>query len=58
MVFARIVAAASPDTRPRPGWHADGNGEDEARTGAGDPDWPDWYERYMVGEQAGNVLPT
>ncbi|MFD7873625.1 VOC family protein [Streptomyces sp. NPDC059766] len=34
------------------------HGEHEARTGAEDPDWPDWYARYMVAEQAGAELPT
>ena len=34
------------------------HGEHEARTGAEDPNWPDWYARYMVGEQAGSELPT
>lgn len=34
------------------------HGEHEARTGAADPDWPDWYARYMVAEQAGVDLPT
>ncbi|WP_194908793.1 VOC family protein [Catenulispora rubra] len=34
------------------------HGEHEARTGAEDPDWPDWYARYMVSEQAGSELPT
>ncbi|MFD5543662.1 VOC family protein [Streptomyces sp. NPDC127079] len=29
------------------------HGEHEARTGAEDPDWPDWYAQYMVNEQAG-----
>ena len=33
------------------------HGEHEARTGAEDPDWPDWYARYMVAEQAGTELP-
>ncbi|OIJ63279.1 VOC family protein [Streptomyces mangrovisoli] len=33
------------------------HGEHEARTGAEDPDWPDWYARYMVGEQAGTPAP-
>ena len=33
------------------------HGEREARTGAEDPDWPDWYARYMVAEQAGTELP-
>jgi catechol 2,3-dioxygenase-like lactoylglutathione lyase family enzyme len=33
------------------------HGEHEARTGAEDPDWPDWYAEYMVREQAGADLP-
>ncbi|WP_234477773.1 hypothetical protein [Streptomyces sp. MBT65] len=28
------------------------HGEHEARIGAEDPDWPDWYARYMVSERA------
>ncbi|MFJ7072154.1 VOC family protein [Streptomyces sp. NPDC098781] len=34
------------------------HGEHEARIGAEDPDWPDWYARYMVSERAGTELPT
>jgi hypothetical protein len=34
------------------------HGEHEARTGAADPDWPDWYADYMVREQAGTELPV
>jgi len=34
------------------------HGEHEKRTGAADPDWPDWYAKYMVAEQAGTELPT
>ncbi|HEX5120175.1 MAG TPA: VOC family protein [Pseudonocardiaceae bacterium] len=34
------------------------HGEHEKRTGAADPDWPDWYARYMVAEQSGAELPT
>ena len=34
------------------------HGEHEKRIGAEDPDWPEWYARYMVGEQAGTELPT
>jgi catechol 2,3-dioxygenase-like lactoylglutathione lyase family enzyme len=34
------------------------HGEHEKRTGAEDPDWPHWYARYIVGEQAGSELPT
>jgi catechol 2,3-dioxygenase-like lactoylglutathione lyase family enzyme len=33
------------------------HGEHEARTGAEDPNWPDWYAAYMVAEQAGTELP-
>jgi hypothetical protein len=33
------------------------HGEHEKRTGAADPDWPDWYASYMVAEQAGTELP-
>lgn len=34
------------------------HGEHEARIGADDPDWPDWYARYMVSEQAGTEPPS
>ena len=34
------------------------HGEHEKRTGAADPNWPDWYAAYMVAEQAGKELPT
>jgi catechol 2,3-dioxygenase-like lactoylglutathione lyase family enzyme len=34
------------------------HGEHEKRIGAADPDWPDWYARYMAAEQAGTELPT
>ncbi len=34
------------------------HGEHEKRTGAADPDWPDWYADYMVAEQAGTELPS
>jgi len=30
----------------------------EERTGAADPDWPDWYAAYMVAEQAGLEPPS
>ena len=29
----------------------------EQRTGEADANWPDWYARYMVAEQAGTGLP-
>jgi len=34
------------------------HGQHEKRIGAADPDWPDWYAKYMVAEQAGTELPT
>ncbi|HEX6450871.1 MAG TPA: hypothetical protein VF060_15585 [Trebonia sp.] len=34
------------------------HGEHEKRTGAADPNWPDWYASYMAAEQAGTELPT
>jgi len=34
------------------------HGAHEARTGESDPNWPDWYARYMVAEQTGAELPT
>jgi catechol 2,3-dioxygenase-like lactoylglutathione lyase family enzyme len=34
------------------------HGEHEARIGAEDPDWPDWYARYLVSEQAGTRMPS
>jgi catechol 2,3-dioxygenase-like lactoylglutathione lyase family enzyme len=34
------------------------HGEHEKRTGQADANWPDWYARYMVAEQAGTELPT
>jgi catechol 2,3-dioxygenase-like lactoylglutathione lyase family enzyme len=34
------------------------HGEHEARTGAEDANWPDWYASYMVAEQAGTDLPS
>ncbi|MGR6319860.1 VOC family protein [Micromonospora soli] len=34
------------------------HGEHEKRIGRTDPDWPDWYARYMVSEQSGTEPPT
>jgi catechol 2,3-dioxygenase-like lactoylglutathione lyase family enzyme len=34
------------------------HGKHEARTGAADPNWPDWYALYMVRERAGEDLPS
>lgn len=33
------------------------HGEHEKRTGERDENWPDWYAKYMVAEQAGTELP-
>ena len=33
------------------------HGEHEARTGAADPNWADWYADFLVREQAGEELP-
>jgi hypothetical protein len=33
------------------------HGEHEKRIGAADPNWPDWYARFMAAEQAGTELP-
>jgi catechol 2,3-dioxygenase-like lactoylglutathione lyase family enzyme len=33
------------------------HGEHEKRIGAADPNWPDWYAKFMVAEQAGTELP-
>ena len=33
------------------------HGEHEKRIGEADANWPDWYARYMVAEQAGTELP-
>src|SRR5271154_3085797 len=33
------------------------HGEHEKRIGAADPNWPDWYAKYMLAEQAGTELP-
>jgi catechol 2,3-dioxygenase-like lactoylglutathione lyase family enzyme len=35
----------------------DAHGEHEKRTGQKDANWPDWYAKYMVAEQAGTELP-
>ena len=33
------------------------HGEHEKRIGQADPNWPDWYAKYMVREQSGEELP-
>jgi catechol 2,3-dioxygenase-like lactoylglutathione lyase family enzyme len=34
------------------------HGEHEKRLGAADANWPDWYARHLVEEQAGSDLPS
>jgi catechol 2,3-dioxygenase-like lactoylglutathione lyase family enzyme len=34
------------------------HGEHEKRIGAKDPNWADWYAKYMAAEQTGKGLPT
>jgi catechol 2,3-dioxygenase-like lactoylglutathione lyase family enzyme len=33
------------------------HGEHEKRIGKADPNWPDWYAKYMVAEQSSGELP-
>ncbi|WP_405594508.1 VOC family protein [Streptomyces sp. NBC_01092] len=37
---------------------ATAHGAHEARIGAEDPNWPDWYAQYMVRKRAGTELPS
>ncbi|WP_308407634.1 VOC family protein [Streptomyces sp. RKAG337] len=50
--------SSSPDLAAALRRAAAAHGEHEARTGAQDPNWPDWYADYMVREQAGTELPS
>ena len=34
------------------------HGQHEKRVGEADPNWPEWYAKYKVAEQAGTELPT
>ncbi|MEV5516343.1 VOC family protein [Streptomyces flaveolus] len=52
-MFASVVDLASALRRA-----AAAHGEHEARIGAEDRNWPDWYAQYMVREQAGTELPS
>jgi len=36
---------------------AKAHGQHEQRIGKSDPNWPDWYAKYMVREQSGDALP-
>jgi len=33
------------------------HGQHEKRIGGADPNWPDWYAKYMVAGQSGEELP-
>ena len=46
--FASVSELASALRRA-----AAAHGKHEKRIGAADPNWPDWYAEYMVGEQTG-----
>jgi muconolactone delta-isomerase len=51
---ARQVAYGSPDDLARALRGAElAHGRHEVEIGHADPDWPEWYARYMVGEQIG-----
>jgi len=50
--FASAIDLASALRRA-----AAAHGEHEKRTGQADSNWPDWYAKYMVAEQAGTELP-
>jgi hypothetical protein len=50
--------ASAPDLANAMRRAAAAHGEHEKRTGAADPNWPDWYAAYMVAEQAGAELPS
>jgi catechol 2,3-dioxygenase-like lactoylglutathione lyase family enzyme len=49
--------ASAPDLAGAMRRAAEAHGRHEARIGAEDPDWPAWYARYMVSEQAGTEPP-
>lgn len=51
--YASVVDLVGALTRA-----AAAHGEHEKRTGAADPNWPDWYAAYMVAEATGTELPT
>ena len=51
--FASVSALASAFRRAETA-----HGEHEKLTGERDANWPDWYAKYMVAEQAGTELPT
>ncbi len=57
-VDAETTYASADDLQGALRRAAAAHGEHEKRTGQADENWPDWYSRYMVAEQAGTELPT
>ncbi len=55
---AVISYASAPDLAAAVRRAAAAHGEHEKRIGAAGPDWPDWYARFMVSEQAGTEPPV
>jgi uncharacterized protein (DUF427 family) len=51
--FATVRALADAMRRAAAAHHGH-----EQRTGAADPNWPDWYARFIAAEQAAQDLPT
>jgi hypothetical protein len=54
---AETAFASAPDLASALRRAEAAHGEHEKRIGAADANWPDWYARYMVAEQAGTELP-
>jgi catechol 2,3-dioxygenase-like lactoylglutathione lyase family enzyme len=54
---AETAFASAPDLASALRRASAAHGEHEKRIGAADANWPDWYARYMVAEQAGTELP-
>ena len=52
------VYGSATDLAAALGRAAAAHGRHEARTGAADKNWPDWYAKYMTAEQDGTELPT
>lgn len=55
---AETAFASAPDLAAALRRAAAAHGEHEARTGQADEDWPAWYARFMVAEQAGAEPPA
>jgi len=55
---ARTTFASASDLASALRRAAAAHGEHEKRIGGADANWPDWYAKYMVAEQAGSALPA